>query len=142
MYKKQKVINNIKEIYLKKKERKDMLKLKKMVVLLVVLLLVWSIAIQVQATNLTLDLTNLPADGNAVDNNGTNTATNSATLNVATNREASVVQPVANSSANDSSAGNNLPQTGVTEDITVMFFIIVCVIAAIYAYKKIRDYRV
>ena len=142
MYKKQKVINNIKEIYLKKKERKDMLKLKKMVVLLVVLLLVWSIAIQVQATNLTLDLTNLTADGNAVDNNGTNTATNSATLNVATNREASVVQPVANSSANDSSAGNNLPQTGVTEDITVMFFIIVCVIAAIYAYKKIKDYRV
>ena len=142
MYKKQKVINNIKEIYLKKKERKDMLKLKKMVVLLVVLLLVWSIAIQVQATNLTLDLTNLTADGNAVDNNGTNTATNNATLNVATNREASVVQPVANSSANDSSAGNNLPQTGVTEDITVMFFIIVCVIAAIYAYKKIRDYRV
>ena len=142
MYKKQKVINNIKEIYLKKKERKDMLKLKKMVVLLVVLLLVWSIAIQVQATNLTLDLTNLTADGNVVDNNGTNTATNSATLNVATNREASVVQPVANSSANDSSAGNNLPQTGVTEDITVMFFIIVCVIAAIYAYKKIRDYRV
>ena len=142
MYKKQKVINNIREIYLKKKERKDMLKLKKMVVLLVVLLLVWSIAIQVQATNLTLDLTNLTADGNAVDNNGTNTATNSATLNVATNREASVVQPVANSSANDSSAGNNLPQTGVTEDITVMFFIIVCVIAAIYAYKKIRDYRV
>ena len=142
MYKKQKVINNIKEIYLKKKERKDMLKLKKMVVLLVVLLLVWSIAIQVQATNLTLDLTNLTADGNAVDNNGTNTATNSATLNVATNREASVVQPVANSSANDSSAGNNLPQTGVTEDITVMFFIIVCVIAAIYAYKKIRDYTV
>lgn len=142
MYKKPKVINNIKEIYLKKKERKDMLKLKKMVVLLVVLLLVWSIAIQVQATNLTLDLTNLTADGNAVDNNGTNTATNSATLNVATNREASVVQPVANSSANDSSAGNNLPQTGVTEDITVMFFIIVCVIAAIYAYKKIRDYRV
>lgn len=119
-----------------------MLKLKKMVVLLVVLLLVWSIAIQVQATNLTLDLTNLTADGNTVDNNGTNTATNSATLNVATNREASVVQPVANSSANDSSAGNNLPQTGVTEDITVMFFIIVCVIAAIYAYKKIRDYRV
>lgn len=142
MYKKQKVINNIKEIYLKKKERKNMLKLKKMVVLLVVLLLVWSIAIQVQATNLTLDLTNLTADGNTVDNNGTNTATNSATLNVATNREASVVQPVANSSANDSSAGNNLPQTGVTEDITVMFFIIVCVIAAIYAYKKIRDYRV
>ena len=38
--------------------------------------------------------------------------------------------------------GNTLPQTGVTEDITVMFFIIVCVVSAIYAYKKIRDYNI
>lgn len=119
-----------------------MLKLRNVVVLLVVLFLVWSIAIQVQATNLTLDLTNFATTGNAVDDDGTNTTTNTATLNVTTNQETSVVQPVANSSANQSTAGNNLPQTGVTEDITVMFFIVVCVIAAIYAYKKIRDYRV
>ena len=36
---------------------------------------------------------------------------------------------------------NKLPQTGVTEDITVMFFIVVCAVSAIYAYKKIRDYN-
>lgn len=37
---------------------------------------------------------------------------------------------------------NDLPQTGVTEDITVMFFIIVCVVSALYAYSKIRKYNV
>lgn len=124
-----------------------MLKLRNVVVLLVILFLVWSIAIQAQATNLTLDLTNFATTGNTVTDDTTNTITNSATggeatLNVATNQATSVVQPVANSSANSATAGNNLPQTGVTEDITVMFFIVVCVIAAIYAYKKIRDYRV
>lgn len=119
-----------------------MLKLRNVVVLLVVLFLVWSIAIQVQATNVTLDLTNFATTGSGTGNEQTNTATNTATLNVTTNQQGSVVQPVANSSTNDSSAGNNLPQTGVTEDITVMFFIVVCVIAAIYAYKKIKDYRV
>ena len=53
----------------------------------------------------------------------------------------SVIQPNTNRTSNSTTSGNNLPQTGVTEDITVMFFIIVCVILAIYAYKKIRDYR-
>ena len=62
---------------------------------------------------------------------------------VAANEEASgsVIQPNTNRTTNSSTSGNNLPQTGVTEDITVMFFIIVCVILAIYAYKKIRDYK-
>lgn len=46
-----------------------------------------------------------------------------------------VIQP-------DTNVENTLPQTGVTEDITVMFFIVVCAISAIYAYKKIRDYNV
>ena len=56
-----------------------------------------------------------------------------------TANEAGVVQPITNS--DNSESENNLPQTGVTEDITVMFFIVVCAILAIYAYKKIRDYK-
>ena len=58
---------------------------------------------------------------------------------IAANQQAAnttVVQPTTNTNN-----GNTLPQTGVTEDITVMFFIIVCAISAIYAYKKIRDYK-
>ena len=60
----------------------------------------------------------------------------------AANRE-QVIQP---STGTENSSSNNtnetLPQTGVTEDITIMFFIVVCIICAIYAYKKIRDYNI
>ena len=126
-----------------------MLKLRKLVVLLVILLLLVGIAVQVQASDL-IDLGNLITDGNTTENTTTNTTQNTvanSTLNVTTNTASntttntagnSVVQPSTNRAG---SSENNLPQTGVTEDITVMFFIIVCVIAAIYAYKKIRDYR-
>lgn len=122
-----------------------MLKLRKVLVLLVILLLLVGIAVQVQASDL-IDIGNLITNGNTTENTTTNTTTNTAT-NIATNTTTnttanttgnSVVQPATN---NAGSSGNNLPQTGVTEDITVMFFIIVCVIAAIYAYKKIRDYK-
>lgn len=51
----------------------------------------------------------------------------------------SVIQPTVNTESTNS---ESLPQTGVTEDITVIFFIIVCTISAIYAYKKIREYNV
>ena len=126
-----------------------MLKLRKVLVLLVILFLLVGIAVQVQASDL-IDLGNLITDGNTTENTTTNTTQNTvanSTLNVTTNTTSntttntagnSVVQPSTNRAG---SSENNLPQTGVTEDITVMFFIIVCVIAAIYAYKKIRDYR-
>ena len=34
-----------------------------------------------------------------------------------------------------------LPQTGLTEDITIMFFIVLCVASAVFAYVKIRKYN-
>ena len=105
-----------------------MLNSKKIIALIVVLLLIVGIfTIQVQASEI-IDLDDLI--------NGTN-STNTVSTNDTTG---SVVQPQTNRTTNTAS-GNNLPQTGVTEDITVMFFIVVCVILAIYAYKKIRDYK-
>ena len=117
-----------------------MLKFKKIVVLLVILLLLVGKAGQVQASNtLNLDdLLNSNTTSNTTTNTTANTTTNTTrtnTLNVTGN---SIVQPNTNRAG---SSGNSLPQTGVTEDITVMFFIVVCIIAAIYAYKKIRDYK-
>ena len=132
-----------------------MLNSKKIVALLVIILLVMGIGTNVKASNY-LDLENL-INSNSIDTNQTsanevaanelaqNSIANQILANqiaaneVAANEEASdsVIQPTTNSST----SGNNLPQTGVTEDITVMFFIIVCVILAIYAYKKIRDYK-
>ena len=53
------------------------------------------------------------------------------------------INPNNSSSYNSANtATNNVPQTGL-EDNTGMFIIIgICVISAIYAYKKIRDYNI
>lgn len=116
-----------------------MLKLKNVVAMLVILLLLLGIGVQVMAADTTIPLENLIQTNTATTNTGTtNTAvTNTATTNRVTGN--SIVQP--NTDDDDNSAENDLPQTGVTEDITVMFFIVVCAISAVYAYKKIRDYK-
>ena len=110
-----------------------MFKLKKLVVLLVVVVLMVGVSMQVKATDNPIDVTNLLTSN---ETNTTNTVNQNSTTNTANE---SVVQPDTNKT--EGSSENNLPQTGVTEDITVMFFIIVCAVSAIYAYKKIRDYK-
>lgn len=130
-----------------------MLKSKKVLILLVSLMVVVlgvAISLPVKATDSgTLPLDNLLAGLNSTDSNTTtnttdtnitNTNTTNTTGTNTTNTNGTVIQPTTNRISNTTS-GNDLPQTGVTEDITVMFFIIVCVIVAIYAYKKIRDYK-
>ena len=113
-----------------------MFKLKKLVVLLVVVVLMVGVSMQVKATDNPIDVTNLLTSNTIDETNTTNTVNQNSTTNTANE---SVVQPDTNKT--EGSSENNLPQTGVTEDITVMFFIIVCAVSAIYAYKKIRDYK-
>ena len=131
-----------------------MLNSKKLVVLLVVIFLIIGICTQVRASNI-LDLEDILnsngiyANQVAANQIAANELREESTANqilanqIEANEEAggSVIQPNTNRTSNSTTSGNNLPQTGVTEDITVMFFIIVCVILAIYAYKKIRDYK-
>ena len=47
----------------------------------------------------------------------------------------------ANTNTNTNAAENKLPQTGVVEDTTLFVFIAICIISAIYAYVKIRNYK-
>lgn len=113
------------------------------IIVVLVISLLFVMACEVRATSdnpITLNLTTGDTTTNVVENNIVeNTNTNSNT-EVANNTQ--VIQPNTNQTATTTDKGNTLPQTGVTEDITVMFFIIVCAVSAIYAYKKIRDYRV
>ena len=125
-----------------------MLKSKKIIILLVVVAVIMSLmTITVKASDgNTLNLDDL-LQGNTTqnpDDENSNEVANEVdepanTLNETTGGQAGIVQP--NTNSDNSEAANNLPQTGVTEDITVMFFIVVCVIIAIYAYKKVRDYK-
>ena len=123
-----------------------MFKLKNVVVFLVILFLLAGITLQVNATDSTISLDNLLTTSNTA---STNTATintvgtDDNTVNTVTTTNTaggSIIQPEEENDTEGSSK-NDLPQTGVTEDITVMFFIVVCGISAIYAYKKIRDYK-
>lgn len=121
-----------------------MLKSKKIIAIFAIVFLLITLFVQVKATSDNpLTLNDLIVSTNTTDDGSANaTEANSIVANQeAVNAEAanSVLQPATNT---NTSGGNTLPQTGVTEDITVMFFIIVCVISAIYAYKKIRDYNV
>lgn len=121
-----------------------MLKSKKIVMLIVVMLIIGLLGVMSCTVKATSD--------NPIDISGSlggdtqQAEANQITANqIAANAQAAnsqVIQPTTNTSTNTNGNGNTLPKTGVTEDITVMFFIIVCLISAVYAYKKIRDYKV
>lgn len=109
-----------------------MLKSKKMLITISAIMIIaifGMIGLEVYAADnpINLDITgiNQQSDANQV-------ATNQ------TDSNSTIIQPTTNTSTNSE---NTLPKTGVTEDITVMFFIVVCAISAVYAYKKIRDYK-
>lgn len=70
---------------------------------------------------------------NNTSNNTTNTGNNSLTNNTANN----------NTNKNNSSIYNNtnLPKTGIEDSIPVAMLVVVFGISAIYAYKKIKEYR-
>ena len=138
--------NNI-NIPKEKRREKVMLNSKKTVAIIAILLFVigiFTISVKAsdpiinfddlmnQTTTNEADIINtLPTD--VINDTDTNATTNTTMFDDDKN---SILQPEPNTES-----GNELPQTGVTEDITVMFFIVVCVILAIYAYKKIRDYK-
>ena len=86
--------------------------------------------------DLTSTLTNNGTNnsGNTNTNSGT-TNTNTAGTNNNTNTQ--------NKNTNNSSIYNNtnLPKTGIEDSIPVAMLIVVFGISAVYAYRKIKDYR-
>ncbi len=74
---------------------------------------------------------NEPVNNNQPQNNAgqNNAAPNNAVPN----------NTVPNNTANNKT--NSLPQTGVAEDTALFVFIAICVVSAIYAFVKIRNYK-
>lgn len=84
----------------------------------------------------------------ALNNTSGNTTTNGTTdLPILTSNNqqgTNTTNNTVNNTANRNNVINNtekLPQTGLTEDITIMFFIVLCVASAVFAYVKIRKYN-
>lgn len=75
---------------------------------------------------------------NEDDTNNTQNATNDE--KPAANSEKPTINDEPNTE-NTNVAENKLPQTGVAEDTTLFVFIGICLVSAIYAYTKIRNYK-
>lgn len=63
---------------------------------------------------------------------------NNANTNSALTSTLTPTTPVNNSA---STLSSNLPKTGIADNTVVFIVVGVCAVAAIYAYKKVRDYK-
>ena len=77
-----------------------------------------------------------PTDNNAATNNSA--VDNNANTNSALTSTLTPTTPVNNSA---STLSSNFPKTGIADNTVVFIVVGVCAVAAIYAYKKVRDYK-
>ena len=118
---------------------------KKLFIIVMLIAIVVLLADNVSATDLNrLQLT----PTNQTSNTTTNTANTTAntTTNTTTNTTRNTVTPTLNQNRVTNNAGSsynnqNLPQTGVVDDIAVTALVAICTVFAIFTYKKIRDYK-
>ena len=115
----------------------------KVVSILLISLMVMLFATTVNAANevdlyneLTLDNSNTANTNTNTANTNTNTANTNTNTNVNTNRNR-------NTNTNNSSIYNNtaLPKTGIGDVVPVAALIVVFGISAVYAYRKINEYK-
>ncbi len=104
----------------------------KVVSILIISVMVMIFSTNVFAADNTNGFTQLTLDGSNTAANNTNT-NNTNTNNTNTN----------SNKVNNTSIYNNtnLPKTGVASSIPVAMLVVVFGISAVYAYKKIKDYR-
>ena len=120
-------------------------KLVKVVMGAIISLIVVAMANQVFADNVT-DLTNALGNSSSSSNSSsTNNITNNTALNNTT-RNNTVNNTLKNNSVlttNNTSSYNNtsLPKTGIEDHIPATILLVVFGVSAVYAYKKIQDYR-
>ena len=117
-------------------------KLVKVVMGAIISLIVVTMANQVFADNVT-DLTNALGNSSSSSNSSsTNNSTNNITGNTALNNTTRN-NTVNNTIKNNTSSYNNtsLPKTGIEDHIPATILLVVFGVSAVYAYKKIQDYR-
>lgn len=123
-------------------------RLVKVVMGAIISLIVVAMANQVFADNVT-DLTNALGNSNSSSNSSsTNNSTNNTTSNTALNNTTrnNTVNNKTNNvvlTTNNTSSYNNtsLPKTGIEDHIPATILLVVFGVSAVYAYKKIQDYR-
>ena len=116
--------------------------MKKSNLMKIVSILVISLIVMVFATNVYAaeDEEGFDDITNALTNSNTNTNTNNANTN--TNNSLTGNTNTLGNTNNSSVYNNtNLPKTGVSDSIPVVMLVVVFGISAVYAYKKIKEYK-
>lgn len=80
---------------------------------------------------------------NSSNTNSSNTGNSSGNQNTNTNNTNTNTKNTNNTKTNSSNIYNNtnLPKTGIEDSIPVAMLVVVFGVSAVYAYKKIKDYR-
>ena len=80
---------------------------------------------------------------NSNNNNNNNGNTNNNNANTNNNNSNKANNNANNNNSNNNSVynNNNLPKTGISDSIPVAMLIVIFGISAVYAYKKVKDYR-
>ncbi len=95
--------------------------------------------------DLTSTLTNSSnSTNNTNSSNSTNSNTNSSNTNSNTSNNSNKSNTNSNSNVNSNMTSiynTNLPKTGVESSVPMAMFIIILAISAIYAYRKIKEYK-
>ena len=88
------------------------------------------------------DFNELPLTLNNTNTNNANTNTNNANTNT-NNTNTNTNNTNRTNNTNNASIYNNtnLPKTGIEDSVPVAMLVVVFGISAVYAYKKIKDYR-
>ena len=74
--------------------------------------------------------------GNSASTNSANRNTNSSNV-----QNLNALRNNAANRANTANTANTLPKTGVADSLPTVLLVVVFAISAVYAYKKIKDYR-
>ena len=120
--------------------------------ILLISVMVISFAITVNAADntndgfreLTLDSSNTSSNNTSGNSNtgNTNSNTNNSLNNTNTNTNKNTNSNNTNSSKyNNTNKNTDLPKTGIEDSIPVALLVVVFGISAVYAYKKINDYK-
>lgn len=93
--------------------------------------------------DLTSTLTNSSNNSNNTNSsNTTNSNTNTSNTNINTSSNSNKSNTNSNVNSNMTSIYNtNLPKTGVESSVPMAMFILILAISAIYAYRKIKEYK-
>lgn len=116
---------------------KSLINVKSLLIILISLTLI-VVSTSVFASDLVLGNGTTTLTGNEYENAQTPDVDNNTKGNISTNNK--VNNTVNNARTYNTNNKTDLPQTGI-EDYNVGILLIICVVSAIFAYKKINDYK-